>query len=70
MRKLPHIPDELPLPDRIRLARVARGFSQLELAQAAGMTPIRISKIERGWAKPRPDEVERLIHALEGAAHG
>ncbi len=48
----------------VRVARVIRGISQQELAEAADLTPSRLCKIEHGIVVPRPEEILRLWTAL------
>ena len=52
-------------PDRIVLAREARGFSQRELAEMAGITQGSLSRCENGLNSPKPDVLERLAQALQ-----
>jgi SOS-response transcriptional repressor LexA len=61
----------LPLKDRIRMFRKARGWNQTQLAQAIGVTQSLVSLWERGDSRPTPtafvkfakhsDETERAI---------
>jgi len=60
--KRPPIPDELRRA--LKLARVAQGRTQLEIANAAGLSRVRLSMIETANVAPRPDELERLKAAL------
>lgn len=48
----------------IRAARIARGQSAFELAQAARIQPGRVSLIERGRKLPNQEEREALAEAL------
>ncbi len=48
----------------VQLLRGARGLSQEELAQAAGMHSSQISAYETGLKIPRPATQARLAHAL------
>lgn len=52
------------LPDAIRIARRARGWSQLDLAVAAGTTQKRVWAVEAG-SEPGADMLLRLARALE-----
>ncbi len=49
----------------LRSRRRARGWSQLELAHAAGTSPRHLSFVETGRSRPGTDLVERLATALE-----
>jgi len=49
---------------RVRELRVAKGFTQLELAQRAHITQPQISEIEKGKANPKIDILQRLSQAL------
>ena len=48
----------------IRVLRVFHGYSQRELAEASGLKPWRIWRLEQGVSEPRPDEVVRIVGAL------
>jgi transcriptional regulator with XRE-family HTH domain len=48
----------------IRLLRAVAGLSQRELAQAAGVSPSRYWRLERGVSEPQREELARLWNAL------
>jgi transcriptional regulator with XRE-family HTH domain len=50
--------------DLIRTVRLARRLTQLELGRATGITNIRLSQIEIGYVRPRPEELARIAGAL------
>ncbi|MGD1154034.1 MAG: helix-turn-helix transcriptional regulator [Syntrophales bacterium] len=50
--------------NRLREARFFKRMNQYQLAISAGMHQSRISLIEKGYARPRPDEKKRLAQAL------
>lgn len=50
--------------DMLRLARDARGATQVDLAQWSGVTQALISKIENGLLQPSEDVVEKISAAL------
>ena len=52
----------------LRAARVLRGETQREVAARAEISPSRLSEIETGWRRPRPEELARLVTALGLAA--
>lgn len=52
-------------PHALTLARRAQGLSQVELADAAGVTQAAVSLWERGQRIPEPPVLERLAAALE-----
>lgn len=49
---------------RVRELREARGWSQRELAAAAGLSQDGVSRIERGGRSPRLDTLEEIATAL------
>lgn len=49
---------------RLLRARVDRGWSQVELAKAAGIAPAQISRYESGKSVPRPHVAGKLADAL------
>lgn len=51
-------------PERLRLARTTRGYSQEGLAERAGLQPSAISHFETGARKPSFDNLRRLADAL------
>lgn len=48
----------------IKVARQARGMSQVQLAKAAGVTQAAISKCEAGLTQPGSELIESLAKAL------
>ena len=51
-------------PSRLREARDRRGFTQLQLSQAAGLPSTTISHFESGSRKPSFDNLRRLTKVL------
>lgn len=51
----------------VRTARAAKGWTQQQLATAAGTTQAVVSRIERGEVDPRSNTLERLLAVLDGA---
>ncbi|MET8100203.1 helix-turn-helix transcriptional regulator [Streptomyces sp. NPDC005236] len=51
-------------PDRFREARRARGWSQVRLAQEAGLSASTIEKYEQGRRTPSAENFERMAKAL------
>lgn len=49
----------------VREVREARGWSQVQLAEAAGMAQPAIARFEAGGTVPTIPVLERLAHALE-----
>ena len=49
----------------VRQARLKRGWTQEELAEASGLATVQISRIERGAREIRLTTLLRLIQALE-----
>ena len=50
----------MPLHDRIQARCEKRGWSQDQLAEAAGLSRTGVSNLERGLYKPRVDTLLRL----------
>jgi transcriptional regulator with XRE-family HTH domain len=50
---------------RLRTARVAKGLSQLQLADQIGQKEIDISRYETGRARPDPDTKRRIAEVLQ-----
>jgi transcriptional regulator with XRE-family HTH domain len=51
-------------PERYRAARRARGWSQVRLAQEAGLSASTIEKYEQGRRTPSAENAERMAKAL------
>ncbi len=57
--------DRETIGTQVRQIRLARGLTQRELAERAGVSePTVISRIERGGQVPRLDTAARIAHAL------
>lgn len=52
----------------VRAARLARGWTQEELAERSGLAPVQISRIERGKREIRLSSLLRLMDALNASA--
>ena len=52
-----------PVPPLRRLRRL-KGWTQEQLAQAAGVSPYTIAYLERGSREPRPGTMARIARAL------
>ena len=50
---------------KVRAARLARGWTQEDLAHRTGLAVVQVSRIERGVREVRLTTVVRLITALE-----
>lgn len=50
---------------RLRTARVAKGLTQLQLAEQVGRKEIDISRYETGRARPDPDTKRRIAEVLQ-----
>jgi len=48
----------------LREIRLRRGFTQLDLAYHAGITPQTVSRLENGWQAPNLETCHRLAAAL------
>jgi transcriptional regulator with XRE-family HTH domain len=49
----------------VRKARLARGWTQEDLAEETGLASVQISRIERGKREVRLTTLVRLVRALE-----
>lgn len=49
---------------RVREVRVAAQRRQIEVATLAGLSQARLSLIENGWQRARPDELARVAEVL------
>ena len=56
--------DESFRPDKLRLARQARGYSMTELAKRSSLSVRRVSALERNRATPTDADKEQLSVAL------
>src|SRR2546421_2333517 len=52
------------VPAQLRVARAAQGWTQQQLAEAAGIAQADVSRIERGLSNPTIRTVERLFRVL------
>ena len=48
----------------LKIARIRKGRTQLEVAREVGIHPSRLSKLENGWEQPRPNELKAIRTAL------
>lgn len=51
-------------PERLRLARELKEWSQADLAARVGVTSVAVSQFETGVTRPSPDALERMSSAL------
>ncbi|MGE5593426.1 MAG: helix-turn-helix domain-containing protein [Betaproteobacteria bacterium] len=49
---------------KIKAARLAKGWTQRDLAFYARLSEAEVSKLERGWHKPFPRQAARLAEVL------
>lgn len=49
----------------VRAQRLARGWTQEELAEKTGLAPVQVSRIERGRREVRLTTLLRLLRALD-----
>jgi transcriptional regulator with XRE-family HTH domain len=54
----------MPFPDNLRRLRLARFFSQAELARRSGAHAVTIARLEGGTTAPSTRTVRRLAEAL------
>lgn len=50
---------------KVRALRLKKGWTQEELAERSGLTPVQISRVERGVREVRLTTLLRLLNALE-----
>ena len=50
---------------KMRLLRLVRGLTQIDLAQQSGVSASKISLLESGRIAPSEVDLERLAHVLE-----
>jgi transcriptional regulator with XRE-family HTH domain len=60
-----HLQMQLDMGSAILSARIARGWSQRELAERVGTRQANISRIECGVANPTLDLISRILRVLE-----
>jgi len=53
------------IADKVAERRVAKGFSQRELAERVGTTQSAIARLERGGRPPRIDTLLKIAEALD-----
>ena len=51
----------------VRAARLARGWTQEDLAGYSGLAPVQVSRVERGKREIRITTLIRLLDALDAA---
>ncbi len=56
--------DSMTQPERIRLLRIVARLSQDELARRAGISGPWLCRIERGYVRPSPEVLDRIVRAL------
>jgi DNA-binding Xre family transcriptional regulator len=52
---------------KVRAARLARGWTQEELAHRTGLASVQVSRIERGKREVRLSTLLRLVRALDAS---
>jgi len=57
-------PEQLTMAKRIKLARTEKGWTQRQLAKAAGVRQEQISEWERGITPPTAESIDKLFRAL------
>ena len=57
------------LADRVKKLRKDKGLSQEELAEAAGVDPRTVQRIEKGKSKPQPANLRSIADALGVTVH-
>lgn len=53
-----------PFGERLRALRMSRSISMRDLEARSGIQSGTLSRLEKGEFRPRPDNVQRLAHAL------
>lgn len=64
MKQTQQLPSKM-VPERLKLLRERRGWSQGQIAKKVGADPQRISKYERGVICPTADMIVKLANAFE-----
>ena len=59
------MPSPNPISSNLARLRSAAGLTQIELAEASGLSRLALGRIERGLVTPRASTLERLAEALE-----
>jgi KaiC/GvpD/RAD55 family RecA-like ATPase/DNA-binding XRE family transcriptional regulator len=59
--------DTLTTGQRIKAARIEKGWSQKQLAEAAGVQQADVSRWERGKISPQASQVDRIMAAIGGS---
>ncbi len=54
----------LPLGEQIRIARLEKKISQKDLADQVGLAKMNIEKIEKGFAIPQKDAIQKMEKVL------
>ena len=57
-------------PEVVRTKRLARGWSQAELAERIGMTNVTVSRWEKGRVEPLPAYWEKFLEVVDGRKAG
>jgi transcriptional regulator with XRE-family HTH domain len=57
------------LGDKLREARVARGFRQADLAKLVGISPQSISAFESGRIPPSPEYLQQIAYHTQRPLH-
>ena len=55
----------IPFGQALTILRVSRGLSRIQLAEAAGVTPVSLGQYERGHCRPREGALSRILEALD-----
>ena len=51
--------------DAIQMRRMAKGYSQKELAKQAGISPLAVNYLERKKTIPHPATLKKICNALD-----
>ena len=49
----------------LRLARMRKGITQLELSELTGISNNKLSLWENGWRQPSQEEIQKIENALQ-----
>lgn len=59
------VPEAVAFGKRVREQRIAHGWTQEQLAERAGLTPVQLSRIENGANEPKLRTIIRISRALQ-----
>ena len=49
----------------LKMARMSKGISQLQLSELTGINNSKLSMLENGWRQPTPFEIQKIERVLK-----